>query len=140
PRADPAAETGVARRHAPTRVPHRGRSRGDGGLKFLKGFAEIADEYDGFILDLWGVIHDGVNPIQGAPECLERLHEAGKRAVLLSNAPRRSSVIARQLGQMGIPDAHYTGVMTSGEASHIVLRDRPDAWYKAVGERVFHLG
>jgi HAD superfamily hydrolase (TIGR01459 family) len=109
-------------------------------LRFLTGFAEIADHYDGFILDLWGVIHDGVNPIAGAPECLERLHQAGKRSVLLSNAPRRAEVVARQLRKMGIPDEHYTGVMTSGEASHIVLRDRPDAWYKALGDRVFHLG
>jgi HAD superfamily hydrolase (TIGR01459 family) len=109
-------------------------------VKFLTGFTEIAGEYDGFILDLWGVVHDGVNPIPGAPECLERLHQAGKHCVLLSNAPRRSEVIARQLTKMGIPTAHYTGVMTSGEASHIVLRDRPDAWYKALGDRVFHLG
>jgi len=109
-------------------------------LKFLTGFAEIAGEYDGYILDLWGVIHDGVNPIPGAPEALARLHEAGKRAVLLSNAPRRAEVIGRQLRTMGIPDEHYTGIMTSGEASHWVLRDRPDAWYQALGDRVYHLG
>ena len=30
--------------------------------------------------------------------------------------------------------------MTSGEASHVVLRDRPDEWYEALGDRVFHLG
>ncbi|GAC1342725.1 MAG: TIGR01459 family HAD-type hydrolase [Acetobacteraceae bacterium] len=109
-------------------------------MKFLEGFAEIAGEYDGFVLDLWGVVHDGVNPIAGAPECLAALHAAGKRVVLLSNAPRRGSVICRQLEKMGIPAAHYSGVMTSGEATHLVLRDRPDAWYRALGERVFHIG
>ncbi|MBV8914836.1 MAG: TIGR01459 family HAD-type hydrolase, partial [Acetobacteraceae bacterium] len=109
-------------------------------MRFLTGFAEIAGEYDGFILDLWGVIHDGVNPIPGAPEALARLHEGGKRAVLLSNAPRRAEVIRRQLRKMGISDAHYTGVMTSGEATYLVLRDRPDRWYRALGDRVFHLG
>ena len=109
-------------------------------MKILDGFAEIAGEYDGFILDLWGVIHDGVNPIPGAPECLLRLHEAGKRTVLLSNAPRRSAVIAYQLGKMGIPDDHYSGIMTSGEASHLMLRDRPDAWYEALGDRMFYIG
>lgn len=109
-------------------------------MKFLDGFAEIAGEYGGFILDLWGVIHDGVNPIPGAPECLLRLHEAGKPAVLLSNAPRRATVIARQLDKMGIPGDHYAGIMTSGEASHLMLRDRPDAWYEALGDRMFYIG
>ena len=109
-------------------------------MKFLNGFAEIADEYDGFILDLWGVIHNGAAPIPGAPECLARLHDAGKPAVLLSNAPRRAAVVARQLAKMGIPDTHYAGIMTSGEASHVMLRDRPDAWYRALGDRVFYIG
>ncbi len=109
-------------------------------MRYIDGFAAIADEYDGFILDLWGVIHDGVAPLPGAPKCLAELHAAGKPVVLLSNAPRRAAAIQRQLRRMGIPDAHYAGIMTSGEASFVMLRDRPDAWYEALGARVFHLG
>ncbi len=109
-------------------------------MNFLDGFAALADDYDGFVLDLWGVIHNGVAPIPGAPECLERLHAAGKRVVLLSNAPRRSAVVARQLDRMGIPASHFAGIMTSGEASHIMLRDRPDGWYESLGDRLFYIG
>ena len=109
-------------------------------MRFLDGFREIADAYDGFILDLWGVVHDGVAPLPGAPECLRRLHEQGKPVVMLSNAPRRADVVARQLERMGIPPAHYTGIMTSGEASHRLLRDRPDAWSQALGDRMFYIG
>ncbi len=109
-------------------------------MRFLDGFAQIAPEYDGFIVDLWGVVHDGVNPLPGAPECLAALARAGKRSVLLSNAPRRAWVVERQLQKMGIPAEHYSGVMTSGEATHLLLRDRPDAWSRALGDRVFHLG
>ena len=109
-------------------------------MKHLDGFAPLAAAYDGFILDLWGVIHNGVEPIPGAAECLERLHATGKPAVLLSNAPRRAAPSRRQLGRMGIPDAHYAGVMTSGEATYLRLRDRPDAWFQGLGGRVFHMG
>ncbi len=109
-------------------------------MKHLDGFREVADGYDGFILDLWGVIHDGVAPIPGAPACLAALRGAGKHVVLLSNAPRRADSIMRQLARMGIPDTQYDGVMTSGEAAHLMLRDRPDPWYAALGRRVFHLG
>lgn len=109
-------------------------------MKHLDGIAPLAPGYDGFILDLWGVIHDGVQPYPGARDCLVQLRAAGKRIVLLSNAPRRAEPVRRQLRRMGIEDGLYDGVMTSGEASHLLLRDRPDDWSKALGARVFHLG
>ena len=109
-------------------------------MRHLRGLAPLAPAYEGFILDLWGVIHDGVRPYPGAVDCLRALRAAGKRAVLLSNAPRRAEPVREQLRAMGIEDALYDGVMTSGEATHLVLRDRPDPWYAALGRRVFHLG
>lgn len=109
-------------------------------MRHLRGLAPLAAGYDGFILDLWGVIHDGVRPYPGATDCLRALRAAGKRAVLLSNAPRRAEPVREQLRAMGIEDALYDGVMTSGEATHLMLRDRLDPWYAALGRRVFHLG
>lgn len=109
-------------------------------MQHLNHFAPLAGQFDGFILDLWGVIHDGVTPYAGAVECLARLQAAGKRVVLLSNAPRRAHVAQEAMRAMGIADALYNGIMTSGEASHILLRDRPDIWSHELGSRVFHLG
>ena len=109
-------------------------------MKHLVGLAAFAESYDGFILDLWGVIHDGVRPYPGATECLAALRQAGKRIALLTNAPRRVEPIRRQLRAMGIDDHLYDGVMTSGEATHVLLRDRPDAGAEALGRRVLHLG
>ncbi len=106
----------------------------------LVKFAPLAAGYDGFILDLWGVIHDGVVPYPGAAECLTALRQAGKRIVLLSNAPRRAGEIQVQLRGMGIPDSAYDGIMTSGEAAFLMLRDRSDPWYRDLGRVVFHLG
>ena len=109
-------------------------------MDMLRGFAPLAERYDGFILDLWGVVHDGVNPLPGAPDCLIRLREAGKRVVMLSNAPRRAAAAARQMRQMGLPDGLYDGIVTSGEATHIMLRNRTHPWFAALGRRVWHLG
>ena len=36
-------------------------------LPVLDSLSQIADQYDGFILDLWGVIHDGTQPMTGPP-------------------------------------------------------------------------
>ena len=104
------------------------------------GFAALADQYDGFVLDLWGVIHDGVTPYPGAVDCLRRLRAAGKRVVLLSNAPRRAHVAQEAMRGMGIPDDLYHGILTSGEATHLLLRDRSDPFLAGLGNRVFHLG
>ena len=109
-------------------------------MRHLSGLATLAPDYDGFILDLWGVIHDGVRPYPGAPECLAALRAAGKRIVLLTNAPRRAAPIREQLARMGIPGTLYDGIMSSGEASHLLLRDRPDPWSRALGRCVFHMG
>ena len=109
-------------------------------MRRLSGLAPLAPAYDGFILDLWGVVHDGVQPYPGAHDCLEQLRVAGKRIVMLSNAPRRAEPVRRQLLRMGIEETLYDGVMTSGEATHLLLRDRPDDWSAALGRRVFHLG
>ena len=104
------------------------------------GMAGLADRYDGFILDLWGVIHDGVNPYEGAGDCLRQLRDAGKRCVLLSNAPRRSAAAEAMLRRMGLAADLYTGILTSGEAVHLALQRRTDPWFAALGRRVWHLG
>ena len=110
-------------------------------MHHITAFGPLAQRYDGFILDLWGVIHDGVTPYPGAPGCLRALRDAGKRVVLLSNAPRRAHVAARALPAMGLDDSLYTGIMTSGEATFLALQNAAaDPWFARLGRRVFHLG
>ncbi len=109
-------------------------------MQHLPGFAPLCPSYDGFILDLWGVIHDGVTAYPGAIDCLVRLAAAGKRVALLSNAPRRAAPARRAMRAMGIPDAYSANLLTSGEAVYLALRDRTDPWFAALGRRVFHLG
>jgi HAD superfamily hydrolase (TIGR01459 family) len=109
-------------------------------MEHLSGFSALAARYDGFILDLWGVIHDGVAPYPGAVDCLRRLRDAGKRVVLLSNAPRRAHAAAEAMRAMGISPDLYTGIVTSGEVTFLLLRDRAVPEFAALGRRLFHLG
>ncbi len=59
-------------------------------MKPISGIAGLAERYDGFILDLWGVVHDGRAPYPGVADALARLAALGKPVVFLSNAPRRA--------------------------------------------------
>ncbi|WP_454019147.1 TIGR01459 family HAD-type hydrolase [Azospirillum sp. Marseille-Q6669] len=106
----------------------------------LSGIAPVIDRYDGVILDLWGVLHDGERPYPGVPECLDRLRAAGKVICLLSNAPRRTGGVIAKLDGMGIGRERYHHVMTSGEAAYDALRDRDDPWHAALGQRLYHIG
>ncbi len=104
------------------------------------GLSKLAGDYDGFILDLWGVIHDGVTVYPGAFNCLEQLRARKKRIVLLSNAPRRTHVIAAQLTELGIPPSLYDGIVSSGQEAYDHLSKRDDPWYAGLGTRCYHIG
>ncbi|MDQ2801192.1 MAG: TIGR01459 family HAD-type hydrolase, partial [Pseudomonadota bacterium] len=109
-------------------------------MEHLRGFSPLADRYDGFVLDLWGVIHDGVTAFPAAVHCLRQLRAANKPALLLSNVPRPNLPVQAMLREMGINDDLYTDLLTSGEAVRQSLMHPPDLWWAELGRRVFHLG
>jgi HAD superfamily hydrolase (TIGR01459 family) len=106
----------------------------------MTGFAQLAAQYDGFIVDLWGVVHDGIKPYPGVIDCLAKLSTLNKSVVFLSNAPRRADAVGRALTAMGIGDHLYSGIMSSGEAVYIALRDHTDPDFAPLGTKLFHLG
>lgn len=109
-------------------------------MDHLDGLHDIAGDYDGFVVDLWGVVHNGVHLLPGVTACLRALRDGGKRVVFLSNAPRRAAIAADGLRRMGIEDALYDGVVTSGEVTRTLLLERTHPFVAPLGDRVFHLG
>ena len=109
-------------------------------MQLISGLRELAPRYDGFILDLWGVIHDGLAPLPGAIDCLQSLIDAGRRIVLLSNAPRRADDVVRRITAVGVPVGLYHDVMSSGEEAWQHLKRREDPFYAALGRRCLHIG
>jgi HAD superfamily hydrolase (TIGR01459 family) len=109
-------------------------------LRVLDGLRDIVGDYDGLILDLWGVIHDGTAPYPGVADTLAALKAAGKKTVMLSNAPRRGFALIDQLTSLGVPRALYGEVMSSGEAVHRAMESRSDPWFAKLGRRCLHVG
>ncbi len=89
-------------------------------------FLTIAENYDAFLCDLWGVIHDGDELYDGVLESLEALHQMGKKLVFLSNAPRLAETIFTRMDGMGVKREWYLGGMTSGEAAVKYLQQKPE--------------
>jgi HAD superfamily hydrolase (TIGR01459 family) len=109
-------------------------------VPILPGLSAFIGPYQGLILDLWGVVHDGHEPYPGALDALVRLRAEGKLVCLLSNAPRRCAPVAARLAELGISPAHYDHLLTSGELTFEALRNPPDAWHAALGRRFLHIG
>jgi len=50
---------------------------------------EVLERYDAFLLDQFGVLHDGKRTYEGSAECVRWLQEQGKRICVLSNSSKR---------------------------------------------------
>lgn len=92
--------------------------------RLAAGIGAIADRYDAFILDQWGVLHDGSTPYPDTIETVRRLKEAGKKVSLLSNSGRRAVHNRELLADMGFDPAGFDAIVTSGEAAWRVLSRR----------------
>ena len=82
-----------------------------------KGLRSIFDEYDVFFIDIWGVLHDGINLFQNSVEVLEKLEKNKKQYVLLTNAPRPNLTVIKYLKKMGLDEKKAQQVYTSGQAA-----------------------
>ena len=102
--------------------------------KTIKGLSEIDHKYDVFFIDLWGVVHNGIQLYPGAIEVLENLNRLNKRFVLLSNAPRPSKNVEKFLLNLKMDKIFVKTVFTSGEAA---LKSLEKNIY---GEKFYHLG
>ena len=82
-----------------------------------KGLRSIFDEYDVFFIDIWGVLHNGLNLHQNSVEVLEKLEINKKKYVLLTNAPRPNHTVIEYLKKMGLDEKKAQQVYTSGQAA-----------------------
>lgn len=83
----------------------------------LRGLRDVIDKYDVFLLDQFGVIHDGVKPLPGVSEALELMRAKNKTTVILSNTSSRRETAERSFTKrLGLP-AHHKDFLTSGQSA-----------------------
>ena len=102
--------------------------------KLIKGLNEVQSKYDAFFIDLWGVIHNGIQPYPDAICVLENLNKLNKRFVFMSNAPRPSKNVEKFLLKLKIDKNLIKNIFTSGEAALQSLQK------SSFGKNFYHLG
>ena len=102
--------------------------------KAIKGLSEIYHKYDVFFIDLWGVVHNGIQLYPAAIEVLQNLSKLNKIFFLLSNAPRPSKSVERFLLNLKMDKIFVKNIFTSGEAALKSLKKN------IYGKNFYHLG
>ena len=107
------------------------------GVTAFPGIAALAREFDGFIVDQWGILHDGTRPYPGAIECLEQLRRAGKHIVVLSNSGRREADNIRFMAGMGFDQRLFDRFVSAGEDARAAIERRVQPFHARLGRRYF---
>lgn len=97
--------------------------------------AELAATSDLWLVDIWGVMHNGVRPFADAVEACQRFRAAGGTVLLLSNAPRPAASVAQQLDKIGVSRTAYDAIVSSGDAARASIADAV-----ARGASIGHIG
>lgn len=105
--------------------------------KLCQGISDISDSYSGFIIDQWGVLHDGEKPYDGAVECLKELKARGKHIIILSNSGKTADANKERLKEIGIGPSLYNDIVTSGELTWQGLSNQEEGIFKNVGKKCF---
>ena len=98
------------------------------------GLNSIADDYQLFYIDLWGVVHNGVNLHDEAINVLKQISNKNKDYILLTNAPRPNNSVKKFLEKMGMEKEMRDHVFTSGEAALNYLKKN------FLNKSFFHVG
>ena len=99
-----------------------------------EGLSSIADNYQLFYVDLWGVVHNGVTLHLEAIKALKEINKKRKDYILLTNAPRPNHAVKSFLERLGMEKEIRDHVFTSGEAALIYLKKN------LIDKNFFHVG
>lgn len=102
-------------------------------IPLVSSVAPYSAATDAWLVDIWGVMHNGVQPFLDAARACSTFRKIGGTVMLLSNAPRPAPSVAEQLQRIGVPNSAYDTILTSGDAARSMIS-------ALAGKPVFHLG
>lgn len=101
--------------------------------QLIPKFSVLAAEYDVVLCDVWGVLHNGLTVFAHACDALMRARARGSVVVLITNAPRPSEQVTRQLERLHLPREVYDAIVSSGDVTRSIIAQRH-------GQTLYHLG
>lgn len=110
------------------------------GPQLLNSVEAIAHHFDLFLIDQFGVLHDGLKPFAGTIDLLRRLRQQGKRVVVLTNSAKPAEANGQRLARLGFSADLFDRVLTSGDLARRNIAAGKLAAPFRPGARVFVVG
>ena len=99
----------------------------------IVNFRNISDRYNTYLVDLWGVIHNGLKLFDNAIYVLKKLKSENKKVVLISNAPRTHETVKKFLLKLNFELNLIDLLITSGDVTRNYILENSD-------KNFYHLG
>ncbi len=103
-------------------------------IPIVATLADISDGYDAVFCDLWGCLHNGLEPFPEAVKALQDYRARGGKVVLLTNAPRPRASVEKQLEQIGVARDCWDVIATSGDSARSAM------FRGVIGDKVWFMG
>jgi len=104
---------------------------------FAEGLKDIVSSFDAFVIDQWGVIHDGKQVFPGVVDALEHISALGKPSVIVTNSAKGNAYNKKRLAGLGVSRALYTDLVSSAEVMRSSLVGRKEAPWDSLGDKAF---
>jgi len=92
--------------------------------KLAAGLSDLSADYDALLCDVWGVIHNGRESFPAACAALALYRAERGPVILISNSPRPAGPVIEQLDSLGVPREAWSHIVTSGDATRLLLAER----------------
>ena len=105
-------------------------------IKEVQTLLDLIGDYDLFLFDQWGVIHDGKNIFPKAEEVFLHLQNQKKQVVIISNSGKKSSDNISRMKKLGAKNTLNVPLITSGDVCRDLLVNKKN-YFKNLGDRYF---
>jgi HAD superfamily hydrolase (TIGR01459 family) len=105
-------------------------------IKEIHSLLDLIDDYDLFLFDQWGVIHNGKNIFPKAEEVFLHLQNLKKQAVIISNSGKKSSDNISRMKKLGAKNTLNVPLITSGDVCRDLLVNKKN-YFKNLGDKYF---
>src|ERR1700676_561702 len=102
-------------------------------LRFVEKLRDLVGGVDVVLRDTGGGFQNGMFPFPQACEALHSFRAQGGTVILITNAPRPADSVQRQLRKLGVADATYDAIVSSGDLTRHFVADHP-------GRKMFWIG
>ena len=102
--------------------------------RIVHALSDISADYDALFCDVWGCVHNGREAFPEAVAALQAFRAKGGTVVLVTNAPRAWTEVAKGLDEIGVPRDAWDAIATSGDSARTAL------FTGAVGNKVHFIG